>query len=143
MSSIPGYSLEAWIEWNHSVDRGSPKFAAVLAIYEPKREWVEDKLMDFDEENQSWRAYNSAVFNFDPEFEASVANLLKLDGSPDPGPSTLGTQIADAKAHIRKLKEVNPKIFPEWSRLKMAEQQLAKAQAEVDAARAAWDRVGS
>jgi hypothetical protein len=64
MSSIPGYTLEAWI-------------GPLLALYEPKREWIEDKLLDFDEESQSWRAYNSAVFRFDDEFEAAVDNLLK------------------------------------------------------------------
>ena len=78
MSSIPGYTLESWLEWNYYVDRNAPKFTALLALFEAKREWVEDKLADFDEENQSWRAYNSAVFNFDEEFETEVDTLLKL-----------------------------------------------------------------
>jgi hypothetical protein len=77
MSSIPGYTLEAWIEWNHSIGSHSPKFGPLLALYEPKREWIEDKLLDFDEENQSWRAYNSAVFSFEDEFETAVENLIK------------------------------------------------------------------
>lgn len=79
MSSIPGRTLESWLEWNYSIDQCAPKFPVLVALFEEKREWVEDKLWDFDEDNQSWRDYNSAVFHFDESFEAKVENLLKLE----------------------------------------------------------------
>jgi hypothetical protein len=80
MSSRPGLTLEAWLEDEYFLvlldDRiiGIPdpgrlvpvrleQFTQLVTLFEPHRDYVEDKLLDFDEENQSWRAYNSAVFD--------------------------------------------------------------------------------
>lgn len=78
MSSIPGYSMEAWLEWNYSVGQADPKFKLLVYMFEEYRTYIEDKLSDFDEDNQSWRAYNSAVFGdcFPEEFEKRVDALL-------------------------------------------------------------------
>jgi len=82
MSSLPGLNLEDYIAWNYDlVVADSPEanwslgaaemlgsipprkrmtkaeFTKVVEAFEPYREQVEDWLMDFDEENQSWRDY--------------------------------------------------------------------------------------
>jgi len=84
MSSIPGYTLEKYVAWNHNlivqgldetnVSVGmaeslglashqrsvitEEQFAKIVRIYEPHREAIENWLDDFDEEHQSWRDYS-------------------------------------------------------------------------------------
>lgn len=94
MSSCPGFTLEAYVAWQHDVvvpendDDPNPslrfaevlgtipprprltrvQFAAVIAPYEPYREQIEDKLLEYDEdENGSWRTYAGYSFDFVPE----------------------------------------------------------------------------
>lgn len=52
-------------------------------------------------------------------------------------------QIAKAKAEVRKMKRTMPHIFPQWQALKHAEDDLAKAKANLKAAKEAWNKVGS
>lgn len=103
MSSLPGYTLEDYVEWQHdlivddkhgvnmSLDiaetlgvstRRRPtitkeQYAPILALYEPYRDQVEDKLLDFDEENQSWRSYAGCAFGFIPESVWNEANAIR------------------------------------------------------------------
>jgi len=69
MSSIPGYTLEDWLEkeyWLTVLDdecaigiwpgqwlrHAKPvQFQELVNLFEPHREYVEDMLLDFDEEN--------------------------------------------------------------------------------------------
>lgn len=82
MSSLPGVTLESFLMWNYDLivdGDGSAnqsmaiaeacgvssrrrritaeQFAPLVAVFEPHREDVENWLLDFDEENQSWRDY--------------------------------------------------------------------------------------
>jgi hypothetical protein len=87
MSSLPGYTLEAYLMWEfnlivngdntanvsmliaetlgvthvHRLAITQAEFKPLVAIYEPYREVIEQRLNDFDEENQSWRDYAEYV----------------------------------------------------------------------------------
>lgn len=87
MSSCPGYKLEDYISWLLDITvEGGPEsnvsigiaemlgnvqstrqhltkdqFAELVAIYEPIRDSIEEVLLDFDEETQSWRMYGSMI----------------------------------------------------------------------------------
>ena len=63
MSSIPGYTLEEYMEWNYW--GCVPEECAKL--YEPHREAIEYWLSDFDEETQNWRDYAPGC-PFNPEY---------------------------------------------------------------------------
>ena len=103
MSSLPGYDLEDYLAWNYSitvqdqpeanfsvglaemlgnVTRRRPhltqeEFAVIVKMYEPHRENIEDKLSDFDEDNQSWRDYACYEFgNVPDELEGQVIAYL-------------------------------------------------------------------
>lgn len=87
MSSLPGYTLEAFLSWNFDVivdgdastnvslqiaeaigtikkrrELTKEQFAPVVALFEEHRKYVEDKLSEFDEDNMSWRQYASYEF---------------------------------------------------------------------------------
>lgn len=101
MSSIPGYDLEDFVAWSQDLivdgdgsanfslqvaeligtvprrrELTTKQFFEVLKLYEPYREQIEDKLCDFDEDNQSWRSYSECVFNCFPESVIAEAELL-------------------------------------------------------------------
>lgn len=78
MSHCPGYTLEDWItDWYRIVDDvgqhgtgirrfysgqlilNSEQFKKLVEIHEPIREYIENLLYNFDEEEQSWRDYCS------------------------------------------------------------------------------------
>lgn len=87
MSSCPGYKLEDYISWlwditvedepDSNISIGiaemlgnvqstrqhltKGQFAELVTIYEPIRDTIEDVLLDFDEETQSWRMYGSMI----------------------------------------------------------------------------------
>lgn len=122
MSSIPGYSLEEYLAWCFSItveDLGETNvsvgmaealgkvlprpamskacFAKLVSYFEPHRHEVEDRLMDFDEENQSWRDYAGYAFDFIPE-ELNVfgERFVKLfPFMPEPPTPEQVTQIFD------------------------------------------------
>lgn len=98
MSSIPGYNLEAFVAWQwnitvvghaeNNISLGlaemlgnvaqrpiltAEQFKKVLSFYEPYRVDIEERLQDFDEENQSWRSYSEHVESTVPEI---VGNLI-------------------------------------------------------------------
>jgi hypothetical protein len=52
-------------------------------------------------------------------------------------------QCREAAKQIRKLKIANPYIFPEYNRLMEAKNAFKRAQAELNAAQAAWNRLGN
>lgn len=89
MSSRPGLDLEDYLAWLYDlvvVGQDDPNFSLGLAealgnieprprltqeqfkgltdLMEDVRESVEDKLLDFDEENQSWRDYACYAFEY-------------------------------------------------------------------------------
>lgn len=94
MSSIPGYTLEDYVAWQHDVvveGEDDPntsvrlaelvgnvplrprltqeQFAKILVPWEPSRERIERYLLDYEEEDHgSWRDYNSFAMDF-PETE--------------------------------------------------------------------------
>lgn len=90
MSSCPGYTLEAYLSWNYNlivegeeesnfsvgaaehfglVQHRRPiltqdEFKFIVDLFEPARQVVTDKLVDFDEdEHGSWRTYGAYVLN--------------------------------------------------------------------------------
>lgn len=100
MSSIPGYNLEAFLAWNFSItveSRGDANvsvaiaevlgnvkprphvsedtFAKLVALYEPYRQVIENRLDAFDEDNQSWRSYAEYV---DCDVPADVVNKAEV-----------------------------------------------------------------
>jgi hypothetical protein len=64
MSSIPGYTLEDFLE---DELYGAIPSVEMVALCEPYRESVEYALDDFDQETQSWRDYSSGVADHIPE----------------------------------------------------------------------------
>lgn len=104
MSEIPGYTLEAFVEWewNFVVIGESDKnfnlavaemlngnykrpritkeqFDKLVALYEPYREMIEYRLDQFDEENQSWRGYcNYVTEGISPDDELLINTMVKL-----------------------------------------------------------------
>lgn len=71
MSSIPGYTLEKYVGWllNLVLDESSGErdLQRLTAPFEPWRELVESRLLDFDEERHSWRGYAGSAFEFIPD----------------------------------------------------------------------------
>lgn len=88
MSSLPGYTLEAYLMWAYNLTvedqpdanfslalataigniqprrhLTTAEFAVIVARFEQWREQVEQRLEDFDEENQSWRGYAGCTFD--------------------------------------------------------------------------------
>jgi hypothetical protein len=97
MSSLPGYTLEAFLIWNYDLvveDEPEANFSLGMAetlgtipprprlptadfrrlveLFEPHRQQVEWRLDDFEPEEQSWRDYAGVAFDFiaDETYEA-------------------------------------------------------------------------
>lgn len=49
--------------------------------------------------------------------------------------------IEEAKARVRRMAEVSPYIFPEYSALRAAQEDYELARKRLDAAQAVWDRI--
>lgn len=103
MSSRPGLTLEAYLAWAYNlVVEDEPEnntslgiaeflgtathrrpvitkeqFAPIVAKFEEYREQVEDKLLDFDEDNQSWRDYAGYNFDFLPDIDKEIFDYIK------------------------------------------------------------------
>lgn len=98
MSSIPGLRLEDFVMWNHDIvvedqpDANASlliaemvgyvpprsvlpaeQFAELVALYEPVRESVEQALVDFNEDSQSWRDYSVCIYIPDEIGKAAAA----------------------------------------------------------------------
>lgn len=99
MSSIPGYTLDSFIKWNFNItvtdtddanfsvavaevyndkvirrpNLTQDQFLVIMDIYSPYKESIEERLADFDEENQSWRSYAEFV---DIDVPESVNNRV-------------------------------------------------------------------
>lgn len=108
MSSIPDYTLEAYVLWNHDLvveghdDANSslriaealgmpphrlrltaPEFKILMQLYEPIRDPVERYLNEFDEEEHgSWRDFSTVVHDCVPEVISDAA-CTYLDGIRD------------------------------------------------------------
>lgn len=92
MSSCPGYNLEDYLAWCYDLRvedqpeanvslglaetlgtiRERPiltkvQFNEIVKLFEEYRNEVEDKLLDFDEDEQSWRNYGCYAFEFLPD----------------------------------------------------------------------------
>lgn len=114
MSSIPGYTLEAFLAWQYNLiiegeeennfSRGMAEsigaavrrpvlskvqFKPLVAMYEPYREVIERRLGDFNEETQSWRGYAEYVDLDVPldVVEASEHYVKTLCTAPDSHPA--------------------------------------------------------
>lgn len=104
MSSFPGLNLEDYVMWQHDliVDNqthanpslriaevlgvdtrrvriNAEQFAPILALYEAWREQIEYKLLDFDEDSQSWRDYAGCSFDFVPEEVVDAAYKIRQE----------------------------------------------------------------
>ena len=66
MSSLPGYTLEAFIG-DAFFRITKEQEAKLVEFYESEREYIESKMLDFDEETQSWRDYRNSMFECLPE----------------------------------------------------------------------------
>lgn len=106
MSSIPGYTLEAFLAWNwnlvvEDLDESNvsvgiaemigtcpatrprltkEQFSKIVALYEPHRESIEERLDNFDEDNQSWRSYAQYVMDDDEELDDKVKEIIASFG---------------------------------------------------------------
>lgn len=100
MSYCPGSTLEDYLGWAFSlivVDRDNivqsdgwratyagqrvvsrSQFVQIVTMYEPQREYVEEKLRDFDEDEQGWRQYAAYSFdNLDEAIDEAIIALIK------------------------------------------------------------------
>lgn len=101
MSSIPGYKLEEFVAWNYNIQveglnesnvslgmaemlaltqyrrpiLNKKQFEKIMKFWEVYRQRVEDWLLDFDEETQSWRMYGCYPPVEVAEFENIWINL--------------------------------------------------------------------
>jgi hypothetical protein len=55
--------------------------------------------------------------------------------------STLDERIAQAKIEVANSACANPKIWPEWQRLKAAERALEAAKVELEKAKMGWEKL--
>lgn len=102
MSSLPGLTLESFVLWQYDIVVESqpdanfslslaealgnaPRrpvvteelFKEILEPFEPHREHVENLLMTFDDDTQSWRDYAGACFDFLPDLYQLVVHHAK------------------------------------------------------------------
>lgn len=143
MSSIPGYTLEAYLGWNFSITveelgetnvsvglaealgnvaprpvMSRPCFDKLVSYFEQYRQTVEYKLTDFDEENQSWRDYAGYAFDFIPEaLDVFGGRFVKLfPFMPEPPTPEQVTQIFDTSVEKQKVS-----FTDEWLQNKLNE----------------------
>lgn len=103
MSSLPGLTLESYVMWCYDLtveehkdanfslrvaemmgNSSSPRplltqdeFKSIMSLVESKRDSVEDWLLDFDEENQSWRDYACNVEWWPDDVEKQIWDRIK------------------------------------------------------------------
>lgn len=102
MSSLPGLTLESYVLWSYDlIVESQPDanfslafaealgkttrrlvvteelFKEILEPFEPHREHVENLLLDFDDDTQSWRDYAGACFDFLPDIYQLVVHHAK------------------------------------------------------------------
>lgn len=110
MSSLPGYYLEDFLAWelnlvvdgqedaNVSIGMAEAlgnipsrprvtqeRFREIVKLFESSRKYIEDRLRDFDEENQSWRDYAGCAFDDIPEILYTEAKKI-VSRLKDPAP---------------------------------------------------------
>jgi len=118
MSSLPGLTLEDFLAWNYDLivdgdGSANPSlsiaealgtssiprknitgqlFAALVTLFEPHRELVEERLGEFDGETQSWRDYAGVSFDFISQdtYRQGKRLLNSLLGMVD-GPPPIGS----------------------------------------------------
>jgi len=112
MSSRPGLDLEDFLMWNYDLvvegleDANSAvqmtevlghpsrrvrltakEFAPILQAAEDHRDDVERRLLDYDEDEQSWRSYAGSVDWLPKEVEDEIDKLLKELAASKASPS--------------------------------------------------------
>lgn len=148
MSSIPGYTLEAFLAWQYNliiegegesnfsrgmaesigaaVRRpvlGKVQFKPLVAMYEPYREVIERRLGDFNEETQSWRGYAEYVDLDVPldVVEASDQYVKTLCSAPDTHPvPTIYNKGEYKSLTLREIEELENKRHNHPGGLKVA-----------------------
>jgi len=148
MSSIPGYTLEAFLAWQYNlivegegennVSRGMAEsigaavrrpvlskvqFKPLVAMYEPYREVIERRLDDFNEETQSWRGYAEYVDLDVPleVVEASEHYVKTLCTAPDSHPvPTIYNKGEYKSLTLREIEELENKRLNHPGGLKVA-----------------------
>lgn len=115
MSSLPGYTLEDYLAWCYNVSIiGRPEsnvsvgmaemlgtstlmrpilteeqFKVLVDMFEPYRKPIQNRLDDFDEDEQSWRDYAGSAFDFLPDILDDAVNVaLGLFKNNEPVPTT-------------------------------------------------------
>jgi len=56
------------------------QFSKIVALYEPHRESIEERLDNFDEDNQSWRSYAQYAMDDDEELDDQVKEIIASFG---------------------------------------------------------------
>lgn len=148
MSSIPGYTLEAFVAWQYDLivegesetnfSRGvaenmgaavhrpvlsKVQFKPLVAMYEPYRETIERRLDDFNEETQSWRGYAEYV-DLDVPLEIVEAaqeyvKVLTTAPSTHPVP-TIYNKGEYKSLTLREIEELENKRIRHASTMKVA-----------------------
>lgn len=149
MSSIPGYTLEAFLAWQYNLiiegeeennfSRGMAEsigaavrrpvlskvqFKPLVAMYEPYREVIERRLGDFNEETQSWRGYAEYVDLDVPleVVEASDQYVKTLCSAPDTHPvPTIYNKGEYKSLTLREIEELENKRVRHTSSMKVAD----------------------
>lgn len=148
MSSIPGYTLEAFVAWQFdlivegagetNVSRGiaesignavhrpvlsKVQFMPLVAMYEPYRETIERRLGDFNEETQSWRGYAEYVDLDVPldivEAAQEYVKVLTTTPSTHPVP-TIYNKGEYKSLTLREIEELENKRIRHASTMKVA-----------------------
>lgn len=86
MSEKTCYDLEGFLRWYYDVDPTAvPGF---MGLFEPFREFIENGLDNFNDEEQSWRSYGSCLGDyFEGATDLKARELLKkhYENPTDPG----------------------------------------------------------
>lgn len=148
MSSIPGYTLEAFIAWQYNLivegaaetnfSRGvaenlgkavprpvlsKVQLMPLVAMYEPYREVIERRLDEFNEETQSWRGYAEYV-DLDVPLdivEASEEYVKVLTTTPSTHPvPTIYNKGEYKSLTLREIEELENKRIKHASTMKVS-----------------------
>lgn len=139
MSSRPGLDLQDYVAWMFDVvvqDQADPNFSLaaaellgtavcrrriaqsdfkkVIRLFEPWRVQIEDKLLDFNEDTQSWRDYACYAFDFVPNHLLNLAYLMlrKPQAISKEAIDAVWLQSDQALAEVKELMDTCYRIWP-------------------------------
>jgi len=130
MSSIPGYMLEDYIEELY-IHPTKEETARRVKFHEPIRENIENWLMDFDEDSQSWRDYrNSGAELWEQVLEDHYIHLRVKSQEMPTDIKSANSIIFEQEAEIKELSDALAKFENVTTEIKEAIENLGRINVE-------------